>query len=138
MDIGGRIFELRKKMNINQADFGEKIGVTRSAICNYENGSRSVGEQTIIAICKVYGVNDKWLRTGEGEMFIDTFGQEELSGFMADIFNDDTDFRRRFISILAKLTPSEWALIESMARKLAESEKNTAPEGAAPEDAMDQ
>lgn len=70
MDISHRIFEVRKKIGLNQADFGTHIGVTRSAICNYENGSRSVGEQVILAICREFNVSEEWLRTGEGDMFV--------------------------------------------------------------------
>ncbi len=69
MEIGDRILILRKKLGLNQADFGKRIGVTRSAICNYENGSRSIGEQSILAICCGFKVNDSWLRNGDGPMF---------------------------------------------------------------------
>jgi len=69
LEIGRRILELRKKLKLNQTDFGKRIGVTRSAVCNYENGSRSIGEQVILAICREFGVDEFWLRTGEGEMF---------------------------------------------------------------------
>ena len=69
MEISSRILNLRKEMRLNQSDFGKRIGVTSSAICNYENGSRSVGEQVILAICREFNVSEEWLRTGEGEMF---------------------------------------------------------------------
>ncbi len=68
MEIGDRILILRKKLGLNQADFGKCIGVTRSAICNYENGSRSIGEQSILAICREFKVNDSWLRYGNEPM----------------------------------------------------------------------
>ncbi len=69
MEIGDRILILRKKLGMNQADFGKRIGVTRSAICNYENGSRSIGEQSILAICCGFKVNEDWLRNGNEPMF---------------------------------------------------------------------
>ena len=40
LEINHRIFDLRKEVGLNQFEFGKRIGVTRSAICNYENGSR--------------------------------------------------------------------------------------------------
>lgn len=71
MEMAHRIFDLRKSVNLNQESFGKRIGVTRSAVCNYENGSRSIGEQVILAICREFDVNESWLRTGKGDMFID-------------------------------------------------------------------
>lgn len=64
-----RLKELRKKLGLNQEEFGLKIGLTRSAICNYENGSRAIMEQTIISICREFNVNRVWLVDGVGDMF---------------------------------------------------------------------
>lgn len=71
MGIGARILELRTQAGLNQADFGKLIGVTRSAICNYENGSRSVGKQVILSICREFGVTEDWLRDGTEPKFVD-------------------------------------------------------------------
>jgi len=64
-----RLKKLRKTLGLNQEDFGSKIGLTRSAICNYENGSRTLMEQTIISICREFNVNRVWLVEGIGDMF---------------------------------------------------------------------
>lgn len=61
-----RLKQLRTKLGLNQEDFGKKIGVTRSAICNYENGSRTLQEQTIKSICREFNVDYLWFTTGEG------------------------------------------------------------------------
>lgn len=61
-----RLKKLRVKLGLNQNDFGKKIGVTGSAICNYENGSRALQEQTIKSICREYNVDYLWFTTGEG------------------------------------------------------------------------
>ena len=64
-----RLKKLRKTLGLSQEDFGSKIGLTRSAICNYENGSRALMEQTIISICREFNVNRAWLVEGVGDMF---------------------------------------------------------------------
>lgn len=63
-----RIRELRKSLNLTQADFGAKITLSQRAIANLENGS-PVTERNFNAICKTFGVNPEWLRNGVGEMF---------------------------------------------------------------------
>lgn len=69
--MNNRLKELRLTLGLNQEKFGEKIGLTRSAICNYENGTRTIMEQTIKSICREFNVNYLWLTTGDGEMFAD-------------------------------------------------------------------
>lgn len=68
--INERIKELRNALNLSQSKFGEALGVTRTAVCAWENGRRSISEQTIISICREFNVNENWLRNGSGNMFL--------------------------------------------------------------------
>ena len=70
MITGERIKELRSILNLNQTDFGNRIGVGQAAIGFYENGQRTITDRTILLICREYNVNENWLRNGEGEIFI--------------------------------------------------------------------
>lgn len=64
-----RIKMLRKSLGLSQTEFGEKIGVQRSTITNYELGRRVPLDAVIASICREFNVSETWLRTGEGEMF---------------------------------------------------------------------
>lgn len=70
MSLSDRIKKLRKALDLTQAEFGEKIGSTQNAIGNYETGHRNPSSSVINNICKTFDVSEKWLRTGEGEMFL--------------------------------------------------------------------
>lgn len=72
MSIGKRIKELRLALQLNQTEFAKPLGLTYSAIAGYENELRNVSEPSIIAICREYRVNEEWLRSGQGEMFVQT------------------------------------------------------------------
>lgn len=76
-----RVKEIRKSLGLSGEKFGEKIGVTKAAISNIEVGSRNVTDQIIKSICREFSVNEEWLRTGEGEMFLkqDTFSLDEYA-----------------------------------------------------------
>lgn len=65
-----RVKEIRKALNLTMEKFGERLGVTRSAMSNIENGNRSLTEQMLLAICREFSVNEEWLRTGTGDMFL--------------------------------------------------------------------
>ena len=69
--IGERIKELRKALGMTQEKFAERIGLKRNSVALIELG-RDTSDQTIFAICREFRVNEDWLRTGAGEMFVPT------------------------------------------------------------------
>lgn len=72
MTQGERIKEIRKSLNLTLEKFGEKIGVTKTAISRIEKGERGCTEQMTKAICREFSVDYIWLTTGDGEMFVDS------------------------------------------------------------------
>ena len=64
-----RLRDLRKKLGLNQVEFGEKIGIGGTAISKIEKGDRGLTETLLRAICREFNVNEEWLRNGTGEMF---------------------------------------------------------------------
>lgn len=66
-----RIRKLRKALNLSQKEFADKIGLKQNAISYMEKKDATVTEQNIKAICSQFCVNEYWLRTGDGEMFIE-------------------------------------------------------------------
>lgn len=69
--MNNRIREVRHFLNLSQAEFGAKIGIRSSSLSDIENGHCNVTERIIIAICAKFNVNEEWLRTGKGNMFIE-------------------------------------------------------------------
>lgn len=65
-----RVKQLRKELNLSGEKFGARLGVKRSAISDIERGRNNITEQMILSICREFGVNEQWLRTGEGNMFL--------------------------------------------------------------------
>jgi len=86
--IGNRIRELRKFLNLTQAEFGERIGLKPTAIGQMENGSRNVTERSIILLCEKYNVNEKWIRTGEGDMFQELPPEDETAAAISNVLED--------------------------------------------------
>lgn len=75
--MNSRIKELRNYLNLNQEEFGSRIGIGNTAVSKIEKGQNNVSEQVLILICKEFGVNEKWLRTGAGNMFIELPQEDE-------------------------------------------------------------
>ncbi len=113
MTEGQRVREVRKSLGLTMEKFGASLGVGKTAISNIELGTRNLTEQMLLSICRVYNVNEEWLRSGTGEMFVPMTRDEQIEEFFGDVLRDEEDdFRRRLISVLAKLTPDEWGLLE--------------------------
>lgn len=84
-NVGERISQIRKTLKLNQEEFGEKINVTRSAISNYEKGTRNIMDRVIFDICREFNVNEEWLRNGSEPMFVKT--ANELVDQIASKYN---------------------------------------------------
>ena len=120
-----RIRQLRKQLKFNQTEFGEKVGVKGNTIGNYELGLRNPSEAVIFSICREFNVNEEWLRTGKGEMFIHRKRTEKITDFAADILKEEEEsFRRRLVEALADLEIEEWELLEKIAEKAMKKRKS--------------
>lgn len=96
-----RIVELRNYLGLSQDKFGEAIGVTRTAVCAWENGRRGISEQIIMSICRVFNVNRAWLAEGVGNMFTDI--PETILDELALQF-DLTDDEKKLVSDFCNLS----------------------------------
>lgn len=86
--MNARIRELRKSLSLSQKDFAEKIGLKQNAISHIEKEGTTITEQNIKNICHVFSVNEEWLRTGYGNMFL-----------------EETKKSKEFFEIFDKLSP---------------------------------
>lgn len=68
-EIGNRINELMQELGINNSTFARRIGVDVSYITLLVQGKRNPSERLVKSICREFSVNQKWLESGEGEMF---------------------------------------------------------------------
>jgi len=100
-----RIRELRTALNLSQREFAEKIGLKQNAISYMEKSGSTVTEQNIKAICFQFSVNESWLRTGSGTMFLE---------------NDKK--RKEFFDIFNQLSPALQDYLIKTARDLLETQ----------------
>lgn len=125
MTISERIRFLRKeKLHLTQEALGEPLGLTRANIANIEAGRIAVTERVIISLCKEFKINEEWLRTGEGEMFVPLTRSEAIAEFAGSLMKEeDASFKKRLIEALAKLNEQEWEVLEGIAQKLTNSDQ---------------
>lgn len=119
LSIEDRILLIREKKELSQEEFGERIGVTKSTISLIERKLRNPSERVLRDICREFNVNEEWLRTGEGEMFIALNRTQQIAQLTADLFKGEKDsFKERLLLALAKLDENEWKVLEKIAEDL--------------------
>lgn len=69
--MSNRIKAVREALKLSQREFGEKLGVSRDVISNIEYNRVAPKELLLRHMCELYHVNQHWLETGDGEMFLD-------------------------------------------------------------------
>lgn len=123
-----RIKVVRKALGLSQTDFGSKIGVKQGTVAAYESGARIPLDSVIVSICREFNVSERWLRTGEGEMFVQLSREEEITKFAMEIIRDpDSEFQRQLLTTMARLEPAQWKLMEQMLDQLLQQRQQSAP-----------
>lgn len=117
-DINDRISQVIEKSKLSKTDFAAKINISQQYVSKLsKEGTPS--DRTISDICREFGVMEKWLRTGEGEMFVPMTRSQEISDFVGDVLKGETDtFKRRLVASLARLDESDWKVLEKMAEEM--------------------
>ena len=119
-----RIETLRKNQCLSRASFGARIGVSGDVINNLERGRVEAKEHIILLICKEFNVNEEWLRTGEGEMYIPIERESEIAKLTIKLLSEESDsFKNRLVSALCRLSEDEWELLEKMFREVVDTKK---------------
>jgi len=120
MTIGERIKTLRKELGLTLEKFANPIGIHRGSLSAIENDKSGMSDRTLLAICREYGVSERWLRDGEGEMFVPVTRNEKIARFAGELMKDETpEFRRQLVEILADLDDDGWEALACFAEKLA-------------------
>ena len=116
--LSKRLVKIRETLKISQDELGTKIGISRYSVSNYESGKRNITERVIKDICREFDVNEEWLRTGEGEMFVELPEGTELGKYIADVIGGEDDFIKNIIISYMKLDEKNKKIIRDFVKSL--------------------
>lgn len=121
MRLSTRIRTARRRANISQADLAESLGISRTAVANWESDKVRTGPSTarIAEIATLTGVSWEWLATGRGHA---TVSLEIIPAVDADFIDDPIErrllegfragnepMRRALLTIAEAQLPARWA-----------------------------
>lgn len=117
--ISARIAAVIKASGLTKTAFAERLNVSQSFVSRLAVGASVPSDRTILDICREFNVSERWLRTGEGEMFVQLSREEEITRFAMEIIRDPaSEFQRQLIATMARLEPAQWKLMEQMLDEL--------------------
>lgn len=74
MTLNERIGQLRNHLGLSQRAFGEQVRRSVGYISKVESGQLQPSEEVVEAICSAFGVDERWLKEGEGFLETESVG----------------------------------------------------------------
>lgn len=123
MEVHEKIRKLRKQLNLSQEQFAEKLGISRSNLCNLEVGRVAVTDRIKKQICSEFSVNPHWLNnqdsTSEEEMFIKNV--DSIEQLVHDFHLTERD--KALLLMYTSMTDSERKALYTVAKEFGSAEK---------------
>ena len=121
-----RIRYLRKSiLHISQDDFAKEIGISRSNLGNIETGAVNLTERVISDVCRVFNVNETWLRSGEGDMFVELPPEDMYFKAATELSIDNDELAKQIVIEYWKLDKDSRKLLKDFILRVAENIKNS-------------
>ena len=93
MELKDRIRYFRKNIKkLTQDEFRKEINLSRSNLASIETGAVKVTDRVIADICKTFNLSEHWLRTGEGNMYVES--ESSLVNALASQMNMSAEQRK--------------------------------------------
>lgn len=97
--------KIRKVLGLTQKELAKRLKMSQSQISAIEQGQRKINDRLIMQISLVFGLNEEWIRTGEGEPYPE--GKKE-----DDILANDS-FLKAFLKAYEAMNQGEKETLES-------------------------
>lgn len=120
-----RLKLLREALGLTQTDFGNKLGLARNTIANYEGGLREPNDAILKLICKTFNVDYYWLSEGANvDMFTafpETIIDEVAEQF--DLNDDDRALIETYLEASHEQRKAVQDFFQTFAKKLQKDEE---------------
>lgn len=123
-EIRDRIGNVRMHFQKSQEEFGTILGVTKSTISLLETKKREPSDRLIRDICREFGVNEDWLRTGSGgdkNMLV----PEDMKYFqnIGKLGNEKNEFKKFYLNMMMGLPDEYWEYVYKEFKKFEKKKK---------------
>ena len=121
--LSERITLIAKNTGMTNTAFAEKLNITQASVSRLLSGKQNPSDRTLIDICDKLGVNEPWLRPGEGPMYKEVSEEEALSEFFGRMLKEDVPYRNEIILCLSRMSPEGWKAVGDKILEIADEIK---------------
>ena len=107
-----RIKMIRQSENLTQSQFADKIGLSRNYVAMIEIGQRDPSDRTISDICRIFGIQEEWLRHGLEPMRAAKSREEEIAELVGSALSGTSEFKKAVIRMICSRTDEELLALE--------------------------
>ncbi len=126
MTINERVRQVRKDLGLSQEAFGERLGITKSAVSKIEKSENSVTDTMARLICSEFKVDPFWLESGIGDDKFTAIPETIIDSLVDEYKLDDYD--RFIIEAYVEAPPEQQKAIKDFLLTLAEKAKKKSGE----------
>lgn len=113
-----RIKMIRADQGMNMTQFADALGVSQGTISMWESGNRSISNQTVKLISRVFNVSEKWITTGEGEMYLPKTKAMEAAEIADNYVHKNSSTKNEILKIVSEMDEDFIKLLVKEARRI--------------------
>lgn len=119
--VSQRITHIVESEKLTKTAFANSINISQPYLSQICSGQREPSDRTVSDICRVYGINEPWLREGVGEMYVPKTREETIAELVGSALNGSNDFKKAVIQMICSRTDQELETLEAALRSIYES-----------------
>lgn len=123
--INERVKFIFKNSKLTQAEFAKRVNISQALVSMICSGASVPTDRTISDICREFGCNEVWLRTGEGEPFQERSREEEIMRAAVQAIKGSNEFRKQLAWMFSQLDEEDWENLEKIYNKQLERIKKS-------------
>lgn len=109
-----RIKRLRKDvLRISQKEFANAINLSENFVWMIEKGQREPSDRTVSDICRIFDIQEDWLRYGLEPMRAAKSKEEEIAELVGSALTGTNEFKKAVIRMICSRTDEELLALES-------------------------
>ena len=109
-----RISFIIKSLGIKKVEFAKALNISGAFVSQMCSGDGAPSDRTISDICRIFNVNEVWLRTGIGEPFIQLSREDEIAAILGKVIAGHDSEKSAFIRALARIPDDAFPAITQL------------------------
>lgn len=119
--VSQRITHIVESEKLTKTAFANSINISQPYLSQICSGQREPSDRTVSDICRVYGINEAWLREGVGDMYVPKTREETIAELVGSALTGSNDFKKAVIQMICSRTDQELETLEGALRAIYES-----------------